>query len=69
MFPVKAFISHLSGDIATAEIQVPSACEPRAIKVRSFKREVGQNIALHASPAARKSTIFVPPPPPPRQPI
>ena len=62
MFPVKAFISHLSGDIATVEIQVPSACEPRAIEVCSFKRKVGQNITLHASPAARKFTIFVSPP-------
>ena len=58
MFPVKTFISHLSGDIAAVEIQVPSACDLRAIEVLSFKRAVGQNIALHASPAANEVDHF-----------
>ena len=39
-------------------MKVRSAENPAPSKNASFKPEVGQNIALHASPTARNSAFF-----------
>ena len=57
--PAGGFVCFPEKDTVGAEIKVPYVENPELWNVLSLKPGVGQNIAMHASPTARKVSIVL----------
>ena len=58
-FSPAAFAPDRGATLTDTETKVPSAEDPQLSKILSLMSEINQNVALHASPTARKSACLM----------